>query len=56
VGVRDGQDVGGDGMTEALVFVALAAVLVASAAWLDGSRARRDARRRNQARPKGWQR
>jgi hypothetical protein len=43
-------------MTEMLVFLALAVTLVAVGAWLDGDKDRRDSRRRNQARPKGWQR
>lgn len=41
-------------MTEALLFLAAAGVLVALDLWLDRRRAARDARRRNQARPWRW--
>ena len=40
-------------MTEFFVFLAVAVALVGAAMWLDDTRARRDARKRNQARPWG---
>jgi hypothetical protein len=41
-------------VSEALVFAALVATGVLVVEWLDDIRQRRDARRRNQARPRGW--